>query len=126
MAVVLILTATVEDAPQILSAEISSILDRHVETEVIARLADVLSYNVHTKTGNYQIGVFVVLIRTATQTGAITNYVKISLTETRSAIQISHANLAVAKRSAGVILGLSHGNVDVHGYAIGKYAIAIV
>ena len=79
-----------------------------------------------------------VLMVTATQTGAMqdsakissteTRYdsAKISSTETRYAIQISHANLAVAKRSAGVVLGLSHGNVDVHGYAISKYAIAIV
>ena len=47
-------------------------------------------------------------------------HVETSLKITRSALQISHANLAVAKRSAGLVLGVSHGNVDVHGYAMGK------
>ena len=97
-----------------------------METEAIARVADVHSNSVLTEMENYQIGVFVVLMVTATQTGAMQDSAKISLTETRSAILISHANLAVAKRSAGVVLGVSHGNVDVHGYAISKYAIAIV
>ena len=51
-------------------------------------MADVHLNSVLTEMENYQIGVFVVLIRTATQTGAMQDSAKISSTETRSAIQI--------------------------------------
>ena len=82
---------------------------------VIVRVIDALIFNVHILMGNYRMAAIAQSVQIVTQIGATHSHARIRFPMDTTVSQVIHAIEVVAKMSAGVVLGIGHGNVDVPG-----------
>ena len=82
---------------------------------VIVRVIDALIFNVHILMGNYRMAAIAQSVQIVAQIGATHSHAGIRFPMDTTVSQVIHAIQVVAKMSAGVVLGIGHGNVDVPG-----------